>query len=831
MKNLFLRLAVLLIGFTSFSQILEPVKWDYYLNDLGDDTFEIVIDASIDEGWHLYTQNLPEGGAIPTTFKFEDKEGNFELLGKVTESKSHTSYDKVFEMDLSYFEDNATFTQKVKPKNPNTKTLAVLIEYQACDDEKCIFDSKEFKVAFPNANRTEINNETPVLSAFKSGETKQNLKNPVTWDGKIKKLTDTNYEVSLLATIEKDWHIYSQHTPNKNGMGPIPLSMKFLNEGKDFILEGDLEEGKTYTEYSDVWKFDEVFFKDNGVIKQKIKLVNPSVKIIKAELFYQVCKQVCLNEERYVVFDLEHNKTSVFTNYSNFENYSFTDTPATITQDTTAVSKVDNTDVTTSEKKSEKKGLWTIFFLAFFGGLAALLTPCVFPMIPLTVSFFTKQSKTRSEGIRNAILYGFFIVVIYVFLGSVITAIFGADALNALSTNVWFNIVFFLLLIVFAISFLGAFEITLPQSWANKVDNQAAKGGIVGIFFMALALAIVSFSCTGPIVGTLLVESASKGGIAPIVGMLGFSLAIALPFALFAMFPGWMNSLPKSGGWLNTVKVVLGFLELALAFKFLSNADLVLQKHWFEREIFIAIWIAVFGAMALYLFGKIKLPHDDDSPRISVGRLLLGLVTLTFTVYLIPGLWGAPLKLISGFPPPMNYSESPYGVGFTKLGSGVALHNEEGLPEGAELGPHDIIAFTDYFEGLAYAKKVNKPVLIDFTGFACVNCRKMEERVWADPHVLDILKNKVVLISLYVDDKRPLPEDQQYVSKVTGKKIRYIGNKWSEFQTQRYKANAQPYYVLIDLNENNLNDPIGYTPDIETYKNWLLDGVNKFKNK
>ncbi len=831
MKNLFLRLAVLLIGFTSFSQILEPVKWDYYVNDLGDDTFEIVIDASIDEGWHLYTQNLPEGGAIPTTFKFEDKEGNFELLGKVTESKSHTSYDKVFEMDLSYFEDYATFTQKVKRKNPNTKTLAVLIEYQACDDEKCIFDSKEFKVEFPNATKTVTNNETPVLSAFKSGETKQNLKNPVTWDGKIKKLNDNYYEVSLLATIEKDWHIYSQHTPNKNGMGPIPLSMKFLNKGKDFILEGDLEEGKTYTEYSDVWKFDEVFFKDNGVIKQKIKLVNPSVKIIKAELFYQVCKQVCLNEERYVVFDLEHNKTSIFTNYSNFENYSFTDTPATITQDTTAVSKIDNTNVTTSEKKSEKKGLWTIFFLAFFGGLAALLTPCVFPMIPLTVSFFTKQSKTRSQGIKNAILYGLFIIVIYVLLGSVITGIFGADALNALSTNVWFNILFFLLLIVFAISFLGAFEITLPQSWANKVDNQAAKGGVIGIFFMALALAIVSFSCTGPIVGTLLVESASKGGIAPIVGMLGFSLAIALPFALFAMFPGWMNSLPKSGGWLNTVKVVLGFLELALAFKFLSNADLVLQKHWFEREIFIAIWIAVFGAMALYLFGKIKLPHDDDSPRISVGRLLLGLVTLAFTVYLIPGLWGAPLKLISGFPPPMNYSESPYGVGFTKLGSGVASHNEEGLPEGAELGPHDIIAFTDYFEGLAYAKKVNKPVLIDFTGFACVNCRKMEERVWADPHVLDILKNKVVLISLYVDDKRPLPEDQQYVSEVTGKKIRYIGNKWSEFQTQRYKANAQPYYVLVDLNENNLNDPIGYTPDIETYKNWLLDGVSKFKNK
>ncbi len=834
MKHFFLRLLVLLVSLSSFSQILEPVKWQYYVDDLGDETYSIVIDASVDKGWHLYTQNLPEGGAIPTSFTFEDKEGNFELLGKVTESKSHTSYDKVFEMDLSYFEDNATFTQKVKRKNPNAQKLQLLIDYQACDDEKCIFDSKEFSIAFPNSGKTTkttINNNTQNIldKAIATGGNTKNMKSPVVWDGSIKKIDNLTYELSFLATIDKDWHVYSQHTPNKDGMGPIPLGVKFILEGKDYVLEGELEEGKTHTEYSKVWGFDEVFFKDTGVLTQTIKIKDPSVKVIKTELSYQVCKEVCLNEERYIVFDLQTNKAQIIPNYTDFENYQAGGNNAVITQDTTAVSKIDNTDVTISEKKTEKKGLWTIFFLAFLGGFAALLTPCVFPMIPLTVSFFTKQSKTRSQGIKNAILYGLFIVVIYVALGSFITGIFGASALNALSTNVWFNVIFFLLLIFFAISFLGAFEITLPQSWANKVDNQAAKGGVIGIFFMALALAIVSFSCTGPIVGTLLVESASKGGLAPIIGMLGFSLAIALPFALFAMFPGWMNSLPKSGGWLNTVKVFLGFLELALAFKFLSNADLVLQKHWFEREIFIAIWIAVFGALALYLFGKIKLPHDDDSSRISVGRLLLGLVTLAFTIYLIPGLWGAPLKLISGFPPPMNYSESPYGVGFTKLGGGVSSANEEGLPEGAELGPHDIIAFTDYFEGLAYAKKVNKPVLIDFTGFACVNCRKMEERVWADPHVLDILKNKVVLISLYVDDKRPLPEDQQYVSDVTGKKIRYIGNKWSEFQTQRYKANAQPYYVLVDLSENNLNDPIGYTPDIETYKKWLLDGINKFK--
>ena len=308
----------------------------------------------------------------------------------------------------------------------------------------------------------------------------------------------------------------------------------------------------------------------------------------------------------------------------------------------------------------------SIFIIAFFSGFAALLTPCVFPMIPMTVSFFTKQSKTRAKGIKNAIIYGLSIIVIYVVLGLIVTKIFGADALNALSTNVWFNIIFFLLLIVFAASFLGAFEIMLPNSWANKVDRQADRGGMIGIFFMALALAIVSFSCTGPIVGTLLVEAASKGGIAPIVGMLGFSLALALPFMLFAMFPGWLNSMPRSGGWMNTVKVSLGFLELALAFKFLSNADLVLQLHWLEREIFLAIWIAVFGVWAIYLFGKIQLPHDSKIDKISVGRLFMALLVSTFTIYLIPGLWGAPLKLISGFPPPMTYSESPYGVGNSK---------------------------------------------------------------------------------------------------------------------------------------------------------------------
>jgi len=459
-----------------------------------------------------------------------------------------------------------------------------------------------------------------------------------------------------------------------------------------------------------------------------------------------------------------------------------------------------------------------------------LLTPCVFPMIPMTVSFFTKQSKSKAAGIKNAVIYGLAIIVIYVFLGLVVSYFFGADALNALATNVWFNLIFFVLLLVFAASFLGAFEITLPSSWGTKIDKQADRGGIIGIFFMALALAIVSFSCTGPIVGTLLVEAASGGNYAgPVVGMFGFSLAIALPFTLFAAFPGWMNSLPKSGGWLNTVKVVLGFLELALAFKFLSNADLVLELHWLEREVFIAIWIAVFGALAFYLFGKIQLPHDSPLTHISVGRLSLGLVVMSFTIYMIPGLWGAPLNLISAFPPPQHYAESPYGVGYSRLGGGGTSLSE--IPEGAHLlAPHDILAFDDYETGLAYAKKVNKPVMIDFTGKACVNCRKMEQNVWPKDKVLKILKNDVILISLFVDDKRPLKEGDVVDSKLNpGKKLRYIGQKWSEMQAVKYGTNAQPYYVLMGHDEENLIAPVGYTPDVDEYLAWLKEGVANFE--
>lgn len=654
--------------------------------------------------------------------------------------------------------------------------------------------------------------------------------NPVSWKTSVEKKSDTEVVLVFDATIEHEWHMFSQFTPEG---GSLPTVFNFKNAKGNFELIGKTKESPYKKVYSDIFEVDEYMFEGKAQFRQTVKITNPNLKSISVYVEYQVCKESCIQQDK--TFEFKLPAMNVKASDAAVTTTTSVDTASaqtTIVADSTTSSEVKAAAVaaTTDKpdgKKEEKKGLLSIFFFAFLGGFAALLTPCVFPMIPMTVSFFTKQSKNKAQGIRNAIIYGVSIILIYVILGTLVTAIFGADALNALSTNVWFNIIFFVLLVFFAASFLGAFEIMLPNSWANKVDRQADRGGIIGILFMALALAIVSFSCTGPIVGTLLVEAASKGGFAPIVGMLGFSSALALPFMLFAMFPGWLNSLPKSGGWLNTVKVVLGFLELALAFKFLSNADLVLQAHLLEREVFLAIWIAVFGTLAFYLFGKITLPHDSPLTHISVGRLSLGLLVLSFTIYLIPGLWGAPLKLISGFPPPMTYSESPYGVGNSKGGGTGDAHAV--LPDGAHLGPHDLVAFTDYEKGMAYAKSVNKPVLLDFTGFACVNCRKMEEHVWSKPEVLSILKEKVVLISLYVDDKRELPENEKYISKETGKEIKTVGNKWSDFQITHYKANAQPYYIILDNEANRLTEPAGYTPDADEYKTWMENGIAKYK--
>ena len=673
------------------------------------------------------------------------------------------------------------------------------------------------------------------IFAFAKGNAQ--ILEPVKWTAKIEKKSGSNAILIFDGTIEKDWHMYSQFTPDG---GPLPLEIVFKNQKGNYNLVGKAKEGKTRTAFNDVFGVNETFFEGKAHIEQEIIITNPNLKTVDVDFDFQVCKEVCINSNK--KFSIPIPASFQMVAVATVSEAKNDETKVTgIAIDTVKPVEVDTSkaDVHIAPKgislqeeipaPDQQGSLWTLFFLAFLGGFTALFTPCVFPMIPMTVSFFTKQSKTRAAGIRNAIIYGIAIIFIYVILGFSVSWIFGADALNSLATNVYFNLLFFVLLIVFASSFLGAFEIMLPNSWANKVDKQADKGGIIGILFMALALAIVSFSCTGPIVGPLLFQAATNGVLGPIVGMLGFSLALALPFMLFAMFPGWLNSLPKSGGWLNTVKVFLGFLELAFAFKFLSNADLVLQLHFLEREVFIAIWIAVFAALTLYLFGKITLPHDSPQERISVGRLYVGLLSLVFTIYLIPGLWGAPLKLISAFPPPQQYSESPLGFG-SAGNSASSADAIKGLPDGAELGPHGIMVFHDYEDGLAYAKSINKPIMLDFTGHACVNCRKMENNVWSDPGILPILKNDVVLISLYVDDKRELPKNEQFTT-ASGDEIITIGDKWTDFMISKYKTNTQPLYVITDLEGKNLNNSkptISYVTT-EEYLAWLKEGISNFK--
>ncbi len=479
--------------------------------------------------------------------------------------------------------------------------------------------------------------------------------------------------------------------------------------------------------------------------------------------------------------------------------------------------------------------LWTIFIAGFIGGLAALLLPCIFPMLPLTVGFFTKRHTNPKKGILDAAVYGLSIILIYVGLGMLITVIFGADALNALSTNGIFNFVFFLLLVAFAASFFGAFEITLPNRWANKAEENTERKGFAGIFFMAAALALVSFSCTGPIIGTLLVQAATSGArLGPAVGMLGFSIALSFPFVLFALFPSWLNNLPKSGGWLNSVKVFLGFLELALSLKFLSNVDLTYHWHLFDREVFLVLWIVIAALTGFYLLGKLKFGHDSDVAYVSVPRLFLAIIVLSFSVYMVPGLWGAPLKSIAAFLPPQASQDfdlyTPTLSGSSNTVSSASADQAPHKYANLFDKPLNLNPFFDYKEGISYAQKVHKPVIIDFTGHACVNCRKMEATVWPDKMILPLLKGSYVLIQLYVDDKTELPENEQYVSSFSHRKITNIGALNSDIQATRFNTNSQPYYVLLNpVTETVLVTPEGADYNIASFAKYLQSGLNLFK--
>ncbi len=611
---------------------------------------------------------------------------------------------------------------------------------------------------------------------------------PVKWSTSYE-VQDQYIKVIVHADIEEGWHLYSQ---NLEDGGPIPTSF-YLDTSSAFLPLGSWSEGEPHVEFDPNFDMDLAFFSESAdfTILLKPKEANFTVK---GELEFMVCNDEMCLPPTYVDF-----KTAVV------------DAPL----------------------PSPWDGLGTTFWLGFLGGFAALIMPCIFPMIPLTVSFFTKQSKTRSEGIFKAAVYGLSIIVIYVGLGLAVSLVFGADSLNKMATNPWFNLAFFALFVVFAASFFGAFEITLPSSWVNKADDASNKGGFLGIFFMGFTLSLVSFSCTGPIIGSLLVEAASKGSLlGPAVGMFGFALALAIPFTLFAAFPSWLNSLPSSGGWLNTVKVTLGFLELAFALKFLSTADLVWQAHMLERELFIAIWVAIAFMTAFYLLGAFRMPLDSPVQSISVSRMGFAMVFMIMAFYMLPGIFGAPVKLIAGFPPPEHYAESKNGAYAQPMiqvvgeGSDAAAHSAAT----GEHCPNDLPCFNDYEAGLAYAKEVGKPIMLDFTGWGCVNCRKMEENVWKDERVHQRIRDNVVLISLYVDERTNLPKDEQYVSEVTGRKIKNIGNKWSEFQEVNFQEVSQPLYVILGHDDlTPLVEKNAYNLDVDAYIDWLDRGVAAFK--
>lgn len=659
-RLLFYWLLSVLLALPALAQIQEPIKFKTEWKQNSESEAEIIFNATIDKGWHVYSTELEEGGPISASFNIDQIQGA-ETIGKLTPVGNEINeMDPIFGMKVRYFKDKATFIQKIKITDKNYSIKGYL-EYGACNDENCLPPTS---VDF-SFNGTSTNPAT-------ASESKEDITNNA----------DGSSEIS---------------------MTPLKIAS---------------------SEKTDYWK--------------------PVI-----------------------------NELNSFGEHAGEESMS-----------------------------------WIYIFLTgLAGGLLALFTPCVWPIIPMTVSFFLKRTKDKKKGIRDAWTYGASIVVIYLTLGLAITLIFGASALNALSTNAVFNILFCLMLLVFAASFFGAFEITLPSKWSNAVDSKAEQTtGLLSIFLMAFTLSLVSFSCTGPIIGFLLVEVSTTGSvIAPAIGMLGFAIALALPFTLFALFPSWLKSMPKSGGWMNVIKVTLGFLELAFALKFLSVADLAYGWRILDRETFLALWIVIFGLLGMYLLGKIKFPHDDDDQKVSVPRFFMALISLSFAIYMIPGLWGAPLKAVSAFAPPMQTQD-------------FNLYKNEVHAK-----------FTDYEAGMEYARMNNKPVMLDFTGYGCVNCRKMELAVWTDQNVSKLLTEDYVLITLYVDDKTKLAEPITVTENGKERTLRTVGDKWSYLQRSKFGANAQPFYVLVDNEGMPLNKSYSYDEDIKLYIDFLETGLKNYK--
>lgn len=654
------------------------------------------------------------------------------------------------------------------------------------------------------------------------------IQEPVKFKTELKTISDTEAQIVFTGNIDAGWHVYSTDLPSGG-----PISATFNVEK----IQGAELMGKLTPQGKEIENFDKVFemklryFENTATFVQKFKITDASYQI-EGYLEYGACNdENCLPPTEVPFSFLGKGNAATATVATSETKAETVNQPAAENSvaETTAIDSA--TTVALSDNETSVQDYWTpvikelnsygettsqqdrswiyIFFAGFIGGLLALFTPCVWPIIPMTVSFFLKRSKDKKKGIRDAWTYGASIVVIYVALGLAITLIFGASALNALSTNAVFNILFCLMLIIFAASFFGAFELTLPSKWSNAVDSKAEQtSGLLSIFLMAFTLSLVSFSCTGPIIGFLLVEVSTTGSvIAPAIGMLGFAIALALPFTLFAMFPSWLKSMPKSGGWMNVIKVTLGFLELAFALKFLSVADLAYGWRILDRETFLALWIVIFGLLGFYLLGKIKFPHDDDNNTTSVPRFFMALISLAFAVYMVPGLWGAPLKAVSAFAPPMTTQD-------------FNLYNNEVHAK-----------FDDYDAGMEYAKRNGKPVMLDFTGYGCVNCRKMEAAVWTDPKVSKLMTDDYVLITLYVDNKEPLPEHIKVMENGKERTLRTVGDKWSYLQRSKFGANAQPFYVLIDNEGKPLNKSYSYDEDIDKYVDFLQTGLDNYKKE
>jgi thiol:disulfide interchange protein len=697
-------IAVLMFSAATVSaQILEPVSWGFSQEKLSGNQYELKITATIDAGWSIYGLDIPPGGPIPTSIEFTPSNG-YRLVGGLRHPVAEVKYDPNFEMELSMFDNQVTFSQIVEVVSSSPVSVAGEVGWMSCDDQRCLPpDFIDFLFELPGAGQGDQ------------------------------------------AAAQDEQSRTAESTRSAETAEP-----------------GTTERGTGDPESDD---------SDMTAVPEGM-------------------------EAQY------------------------------------AIDEPTETRQTFPEDEEERSGLGWDLLKGFLGGLLALLTPCVFPMIPLTVSFFLRNAGNRRRAMRDALLYGLTIIFSYVVLGLAISVIFGADTLNALATSPGFNIFFFALLVFFSASFFGAFELTMPASWSNALDSKADKtGGTIGVFLMGLTFVLVSFSCTGPIVGTLLVEAATSGNLfSPAIGMLGFSLALAIPFSLFAVFPTALKSLPKSGGWMNAVKVVLGFIVLAFSLKFLSTADAVGQWGLLDREVFIVLWIAIFLLMGLYLIGKIKFSHDSELKYMSVPRLMLAIATFAFVFYLIPGLFGAPLKAISSFlPSPVtqdfNLSRMTGGAPAAAMG-GETIYVGESVQD----APHGMLTFTDYEEGLAAARKAGKPVFLDFTGLGCANCRKMEASVWSDPQVLQRLKNDFVKISLFVDNRNGLPESEQFTSTALGREreIRTVGQKWSVFQAERYGANTQPYYVILDHNENMLAPAYGYDTNIQRFIDFLDQGKAGF---